>query len=137
MGLIIGFFIRDFKLGLKHLIPASCTYEGGTYKSGEGFPAVDGCNSCSCQNGEVNCTLLACSDVPPENYPPIPPDEPPPVNDYPGRQEPSSSAFNENNEEVACTMEAKLCPDGSYVGRVGPDCEFAPCPEFQRGYPGR
>lgn len=28
----------------------------------------------------------------------------------------------------ACTMEAKLCPDGSYVGRTGPDCEFAQCP---------
>ncbi|MEK7167652.1 MAG: TspO/MBR family protein [Patescibacteria group bacterium] len=30
---------------------------------------------------------------------------------------------------VACTMEARLCPDGSAVGRVGPNCEFAPCPE--------
>lgn len=29
---------------------------------------------------------------------------------------------------VACTLEAKLCPDGSYVGRVPPSCEFAPCP---------
>jgi hypothetical protein len=28
----------------------------------------------------------------------------------------------------ACTMEAKVCPDGSSVGRVGPNCEFAPCP---------
>ena len=28
----------------------------------------------------------------------------------------------------ACTMEAKLCPDGSAVGRVGPNCEFAACP---------
>ncbi|MBN1252114.1 MAG: hypothetical protein JXA16_08250 [Bacteroidales bacterium] len=32
------------------------------------------------------------------------------------------------NEERACTMEAKLCPDGSYVGRVAPNCEFAECP---------
>ena len=30
---------------------------------------------------------------------------------------------------VACTMEAKLCPDGSAVGRTGPNCEFAPCPD--------
>jgi hypothetical protein len=30
--------------------------------------------------------------------------------------------------DVACTMDAKLCPDGSTVGRVGPDCHFAPCP---------
>lgn len=29
---------------------------------------------------------------------------------------------------AACTMEAKLCPDGSAVGRTGPNCEFAPCP---------
>jgi hypothetical protein len=29
---------------------------------------------------------------------------------------------------VACTMDAKECPDGSYVGRTGPNCEFSPCP---------
>lgn len=29
---------------------------------------------------------------------------------------------------MACTEEAKICPDGSAVGRSGPDCEFAPCP---------
>lgn len=28
----------------------------------------------------------------------------------------------------ACTQEAKICPDGSAVGRTGPNCEFAPCP---------
>ena len=27
----------------------------------------------------------------------------------------------------ACTQEAKICPDGSSVGRVGPKCEFALC----------
>ena len=34
---------------------------------------------------------------------------------------------NETTQK-ACTMEAKLCPDGSAVGRSGPNCEFAPCP---------
>lgn len=29
---------------------------------------------------------------------------------------------------VACTMDAKVCPDGSAVGRQGPNCEFAKCP---------
>lgn len=29
---------------------------------------------------------------------------------------------------IACTADAKLCPDGSAVGRTGQDCEFAPCP---------
>lgn len=33
-----------------------------------------------------------------------------------------------NNSQKACTQEAKLCPDGSYVERTGPNCEFAPCP---------
>lgn len=32
-------------------------------------------------------------------------------------------------EPVACTMDAKICPDGSAVGRSGPKCEFAPCPK--------
>lgn len=32
------------------------------------------------------------------------------------------------NEPVACTTDAKVCSDGSTVGRVGPDCEFAACP---------
>jgi hypothetical protein len=31
-------------------------------------------------------------------------------------------------DPVACTMDAKICPDGSAVGRQGPSCEFAPCP---------
>lgn len=31
-------------------------------------------------------------------------------------------------EPVACTMDARICPDGTSVGRVGPNCEFAPCP---------
>ncbi|MFA6135824.1 MAG: hypothetical protein WC705_00440 [Candidatus Paceibacterota bacterium] len=33
-----------------------------------------------------------------------------------------------DNGNIACTEEAKLCPDGSAVGRTGPNCEFAACP---------
>jgi len=33
-----------------------------------------------------------------------------------------------NADMVACTEEAKICPDGTAVGRTGPDCTFAPCP---------
>ncbi|HKL44246.1 MAG TPA: DUF333 domain-containing protein [Candidatus Absconditabacterales bacterium] len=29
---------------------------------------------------------------------------------------------------VVCTMDAKECPDGSFVSRTGPNCEFEPCP---------
>ena len=32
-------------------------------------------------------------------------------------------------EQVFCTQEAKLCSDGSYVGRTGPKCEFTACPK--------
>jgi len=34
---------------------------------------------------------------------------------------------NGGNQEQ-CTLEAMLCPDGSAVGRSGPNCEFAACP---------
>ncbi len=38
-----------------------------------------------------------------------------------------TSVRAEEDDAVFCTMEAKQCPDGSYVGRGGPNCEFAPC----------
>lgn len=38
--------------------------------------------------------------------------------------------FRQPAGEVACTAEAKLCPDGSFVGRGGPRCEFAKCPDI-------
>lgn len=31
------------------------------------------------------------------------------------------------NEGTVCTADAKQCPDGSFVGRIGPNCEFSPC----------
>ncbi len=39
-----------------------------------------------------------------------------------------NSSQTSPSQQVACTMDAKLCPDGSYVGRQGPNCEFAACP---------
>jgi len=35
---------------------------------------------------------------------------------------------NPKENGVVCTTDAKLCPDGSYVGRSGPNCTFDPCP---------
>lgn len=32
------------------------------------------------------------------------------------------------SSNTVCTMDAKLCSDGSYVSRSGPNCEFAACP---------
>ncbi len=34
-------------------------------------------------------------------------------------------------EKIFCTQEAKLCADGSSVGRTGPRCEFAECPALK------
>lgn len=43
---------------------------------------------------------------------------------------PAPTEYQNGSEEepVFCTQEAMLCPDGSYVGRVPPTCEFAQCP---------
>lgn len=40
--------------------------------------------------------------------------------------------------QIACTADAKICPDGTAVGRTGPNCEFALCPETEPsdGIPG-
>jgi hypothetical protein len=34
---------------------------------------------------------------------------------------------------VACTRDAKVCADGTTVGRVPPACDFAPCPCHRGG----
>ncbi|MEK7568003.1 MAG: hypothetical protein AAB513_03740 [Patescibacteria group bacterium] len=39
----------------------------------------------------------------------------------------NKAKLNMPNENIACTMDAKMCPDGSYVGRTAPNCEFAKC----------
>jgi hypothetical protein len=39
----------------------------------------------------------------------------------------------QKKDDVACTTDAKQCPDGSYVGRSGPNCEFAACPGEDAG----
>jgi len=36
---------------------------------------------------------------------------------------------NPSGTQTQCTLEAKQCPDGSSVGRMGPSCQFAACPE--------
>ncbi len=64
-------FVLGFFAGIKYMtnkvnfnniniIPVGCTYEGTNYKNGEGFKDKDGCNSCSCQNGQIACTEMAC-----------------------------------------------------------------------------
>jgi hypothetical protein len=40
---------------------------------------------------------------------------------------PSASPIPSNT--TACTMDARECPDGTFVGRSGPNCEFVACPK--------
>lgn len=36
---------------------------------------------------------------------------------------------SQKEKPTVCPQDTKLCPDGSYVSRIGPNCEFAACPE--------
>jgi len=42
--------------------------------------------------------------------------------------------FFNQPKQMACTKEAMICPDGSFVGRTGQNCEFAPCPPQNSDY---
>jgi len=48
---------------------------------------------------------------------------------------PETTAYNvrltatcETDQRTFCPQDVYQCPDGSYVGRLPPTCEFAPCP---------
>ncbi|MCX6749992.1 MAG: hypothetical protein NTZ83_00885 [Candidatus Pacearchaeota archaeon] len=52
---------------------------------------------------------------------------------YSGWDEEEWKCIEENDEDeedsvVLCTMDAKICPDGTSIGRTGPNCEFI-CPK--------
>ncbi len=42
--------------------------------------------------------------------------------------------LNKKAEPVACTQEAKQCSDGSYVSRIGLNCEFAECSDITKDW---
>lgn len=56
---------------------------------------------------------------------PIVRDDQEPLPETPQSQNDSFGAGpNESDDVTFCTMDAFQCPDGSWVGRSGPDCEF-------------
>ena len=69
----------------------------------------------------IGFSTLAIAE--PRQPEPMPPEKCEPWEDCHIEEEP-----DEPDEPVFCTMDAKQCPDGSYVSRQGPNCEFAPCP---------
>lgn len=68
LGAVLVFASNRLGLELPSIIPQqNCNYNGATYKNGESFLDSDGCNACSCMNGEVACTLMYCFDDFPDN----------------------------------------------------------------------
>lgn len=43
-------------------------------------------------------------------------------------EQPGSVPEGPAGGQIACTLDAMICPDGKAVGRTGPNCEFAACP---------
>lgn len=41
---------------------------------------------------------------------------------------PESTIHTMGQTPVKCPMDVRRCPDGSFVSRVGPTCNFKPCP---------
>lgn len=75
------------------------------------------------------------SDIPLPPSPPSIPDlpSPPPLLDV--MNPPVETAYSDTDPTVACTMDAKVCPDGSYVGRIPPNCDFEACPGTSEAAP--
>lgn len=60
LGLAIGFLASLVNVqSAVNVLPQTCEYNGKTYRDGEGFK--DDCNSCGCSDGQVSCTMIACS----------------------------------------------------------------------------
>lgn len=150
-------FVFLFSLSANALVArVACTQDAkqcsdGSYVSRSGpncefapCPGEDGANKENRPPRRWACTKDAkqCPDgssvgrMPPScNFAPCPGEEQPPVSEEGGNPDdiavPSPGPRPmppQDGGQVMCTMEAKMCPDGSGVGRTGPNCEFAPCP---------
>jgi len=100
---------------------ATCEYNGAVVSEGESVPAVDGCNSCTCNSGLMVCTLMAC----------------PVTCWYAGRSYADGESFASEdgcntcscaNGLVACTERACVCDPAAehwrdYVTTVPSECE--------------
>lgn len=83
----------------------SCELDGVFYEDGATFLAPDGCNSCSCWDGLIACTAMACEPPPP------PPCEAP-------------------NADGTC---GGLCDGPVYCDALPPECPEGQVPSIQNG----
>lgn len=56
----MGMVVKDSKPVGCGGVGKVCKYNNTNYYEGETFKATDGCNTCSCSDGQVICTLKAC-----------------------------------------------------------------------------
>lgn len=115
---------------------AGCAFNSEQHAPGDTFKSADGCNTCTCgADGTVACTEMACVDPATQ------------VCEYDGKTYKIGDSFQSSDgcnsctcqpnggivctaracAPVACTDDAKQCPNGTWVGRTGPNCEFV-CP---------
>lgn len=67
---IVGILLVSLLLQNDQPSESACVYNGVSYADGVRFDAIDGCNSCVCENGDVACTEIACDtddDTPSDN----------------------------------------------------------------------
>ncbi len=80
-----------------------CEYNRVTYNTADSFPAVDGCNTCTCESdGSVSCTELGCAPDCPElgcQFGFLPDDDGDGCSDG-CREEPSGCLYNGVNYEI-------------------------------------
>ncbi len=60
ISLVLGYYILQSQDALKPNPISSCQYNGVMYDSSESFNAGDGCNTCTCSDGDVACTEIDC-----------------------------------------------------------------------------
>lgn len=65
VGVIIFLFMYK-----NNLSGTQCNYDAKIYQQGDVFKSTDGCNTCTCGNGNVACTEMACVSV----FPTVTPD---------------------------------------------------------------
>ncbi len=107
-------------VGSTKLFPGGKYEESGKYNCGKGLVRM----ALRCPGSYAWCQTSNNPEG--EDYVPVPMDVPTIEPNQPENQGPG---FDSDGNGPICTADAKQCPDGTYVGRIGPNCEFSKCPE--------
>ncbi len=106
-------------VGSTKLFPGGKYEESGEYDCGKGLVRM----TLRCPGSYAWCQTSNNPEG--EDVTPVPIDE---IRMEPNQPENSGPGFDNDGNGPICTQEAKSCGDGTYVGRTGPNCEFAKCP---------